>query len=95
MYDGRRRIVGIRIRSFDGEVKACVPGSSNGLFVPLDYAVKPLSPELRTSDDFPLLLLLPEGPTDAAKRQIAVDSKDRLSLETGCGQCQFLFLIEA
>jgi hypothetical protein len=68
MYDGRQKIVGIRIRSEDGRVKACVKGraNQNGLFIPEGFSLNPLSPDLRTSNNYPLFLATPEGPTDGA-----------------------------
>lgn len=57
MYSGTRKPIGIRLRNDQGR-KLCVPGSSNGLFVPKSIL------ERRESDD-DRELLLPEGPTDA------------------------------
>ena len=61
MFDGKRRICGFRTRDASG-AKRSIRGSRNGLFIPADY-------EAFSTDFFeggPLLLLLPEGPTDAA-----------------------------
>ena len=66
MYDGRQSVIGVRIRSYDGQVQACVRGSSNGLFIPDGIDFRSHDPETRLSNLSPLLLLLPEGPTDAA-----------------------------
>lgn len=65
MFDGDGKPCGIRLRSEDGEGKKCVWGSNNGLFVPNDYSDEPL-PEGICSNESPLLLLFPEGPTSAA-----------------------------
>jgi hypothetical protein len=65
MYDGDRKPIGVRLRHVDGR-KTCVPGSQNGLFLPDEIRRDGLKslPDLLTSDDAPLLLLTPEGPTD-------------------------------
>jgi DNA primase len=52
MYDGRKRMIGLRTRRADGAKKA-ITGSKNGLFVPTE-----LVPEQR--------LFVCEGPTDTA-----------------------------
>lgn len=75
MYDGttdskgRPKPCGIRLRRDDGR-KLCVVGSRNGLFLPADFvdSCRPIPEEILSSPDnsAPLLLLLPEGPTDAA-----------------------------
>jgi hypothetical protein len=73
MVDGRRRPIGIRIRLDDDARKRlrtdaryiCVPGSSNGLFVPDDLELYEIAPGL-CNTDYPLMLLIPEGPTDTA-----------------------------
>ena len=63
MYDGTRdrkgnfNIVGMRLRGYNG-FKYAMPGSSNGIFIPNDYILPDMA-------DPPLLLMLPEGPTDA------------------------------
>lgn len=62
--------IGIRLRVPDGQVKngrryLCVPGSRNGLFIPEGYEVEPVPEEL-AENAYPLLLLMPEGPTDVA-----------------------------
>lgn len=64
MVNGLRTICGVRLRSLGGEVKMCVKGSRQGLFIPEDYNDKAI-PEA-CSDGKPLLLLMPEGPTDVA-----------------------------
>lgn len=65
MYDGSQKPVGIRLRHDDGR-KLCVPGSRNGLFIPEDYDVPKVPPALVKGDEHPLLLMMPEGPTDTA-----------------------------
>lgn len=72
MYDGNNdakgfRLCGIRLRPENGQRKSCVVGSSNGLFLPADFAdrCRAIPPEISDSES-PLLILLPEGPTDAA-----------------------------
>jgi hypothetical protein len=49
-------------------LKRCVKGSRNGLFVPEDYEAEaiPFLPDRDSEDASPLLLLMPEGPTDLA-----------------------------
>jgi hypothetical protein len=66
MVDGRLNPCGIRLRSLDGRRKGAVKGSKNGLFVPTDYEAVPLPPGLVNDEAGPLILVLPEGPTDAA-----------------------------
>lgn len=73
MYDGsldgkgRLKPCGIRLRIND-KVKLSVLGSSNGLFVANDMleTATPIPDCIDVSSPEPLLLLLPEGPTDAA-----------------------------
>lgn len=68
MRDGKRRIIGFRTRGADGE-KRCVTGSRNGLFIPIGLdLVKGYDLPFDTGDrvELPPVLLLPEGPTDAA-----------------------------
>lgn len=64
MFDGQRRVCGFRTRDRDGN-KRSIAGSRNGIFIPKDYD-EPGGALLDPLDDRPLLLLLPEGPTDAA-----------------------------
>lgn len=64
MVDGSLKLCGIRLRSFGGR-KSCVVGSRNGLFVPGDYDTFEIPADM-ANDPHPLLLLMPEGPTDAA-----------------------------
>jgi len=68
MVDGDLKAVGVRLRSTDGKYKGCVRGGRNGLFVPLGFAdgAAPIPEELGCRDAHPLLLLMPEGPTDCA-----------------------------
>ncbi len=54
MWDGRGRMIGIRLRSLNGQ-KWCVPGSFNGIFHPL-----------RVANNGDTLLMICEGPTDCA-----------------------------
>lgn len=64
MYDGDQKIIGFRLR-YAGGKKSCVPGSQNGLFLPIDF--DPANPTDNFVDPFsPMLLLTPEGPTDSA-----------------------------
>ena len=64
MYGGNQKIVGFRTRDADG-VKRCIPGSRNGLFIPADY--NPAAIPIGVCDSvFSTILVLPEGPTDAA-----------------------------
>lgn len=68
MYTGDGKPCGIRLRATDG-TKRCVPGSRNGLFITDDFFTESggLPPCLDTDPPTgPLLLFLPEGPTDAA-----------------------------
>jgi hypothetical protein len=67
MRDGERKLIGFRLRADDGH-KLCVPGSQNGLFIPLNYDDAGI-PEGVCESNEPLLIVLPEGVTDA----IAVD----------------------
>lgn len=60
MYDGKRRICGFRTR-YPGGRKCALKGSRAGLFIPGDYEAFSCS----LIDSGPLLLLLPEGPSDA------------------------------
>ena len=64
MYDGEGKPCGVRLRASNGK-KLCVPGSRNGLFIPIGYEPSPIVDGV-CNDPYPLLLLLPEGPTDAA-----------------------------
>jgi hypothetical protein len=64
MFDGQRRICGFRTRDRDGNKRSLL-GSRNGIFIPSDYD-EPGQGLLDVLDDKPLVLLLPEGPTDAA-----------------------------
>lgn len=66
MFNGKRQPIGVRLRSLDGATKLSVRGSYNGIFVPSNYETSICPPEFTLSDSMPLLLLLPEGPTDAA-----------------------------
>lgn len=54
MWDGRGRMIGIRLRSLNGQ-KWCVPGSFNGIFHPL-----------RVANNGDTLLAIGEGPTENA-----------------------------
>jgi hypothetical protein len=68
MVDGDQKLVGVRLRLCDRTAarrQMCVRGSSNGLFVPAGFDCA-VAPENGVDDFGPLLLLLPEGPTDAA-----------------------------
>jgi hypothetical protein len=67
MYGGDLKPVGIRLRTDEGR-KLCVPGTCNGLFIPQRIMSEGLFalPEGLCNDRSPLLLLLPEGPTDSA-----------------------------
>lgn len=67
MYGGDRKPIGVRLRYADGS-KVCIPGSRNGLFLPDSILRDGLLgiPEGIANDPAPLLLLMPEGPTDAA-----------------------------
>jgi hypothetical protein len=66
MYDGEAKLCGFRLRPLEaGKPKKCVYGSSNGLFIPTDYSAEAI-PEGVADDPYPLLILLPEGPTDTA-----------------------------
>lgn len=63
---GRYKACGIRLRK-EGGKKLCVPGSRNGLFIPDNiFDVEELPDVLDASSTSPLLILMPEGPTDAA-----------------------------
>lgn len=62
MHDGHGKPVGIRLRREDGR-KLCVPGSRTGLFIPTNFNPAPCA---ITLDPAPLVLLMPEGPTDVA-----------------------------
>jgi hypothetical protein len=70
MEDGDGRVVGIRLRLCDpkaGKRQMCVVGSRNGLFVPADFDVRAAPDPFPGTDGFaPMLLVTPEGPTDAA-----------------------------
>lgn len=66
MYDGDQKLVGFRLRA-EGGKKLCVPGSANGLFLPVGFDVAEPSDPWPDVDRFtPMLLLTPEGPTDCA-----------------------------
>ena len=72
MKDGRGNIIGIRLRTLDG-YKFSVPGSKNGLFLPL--SVKADSDEL---------FFIGEGPTDtAAMLDLGLSPIGRASCGTG------------
>ena len=62
MFNGKMQPCGIRLRSADGEIKRSVIGSSNGIFVPSNYATAIECKDFL--DASPQLILLPEGPTD-------------------------------
>jgi hypothetical protein len=63
MFDGQRRPVGIHYRAEDGR-KFCAPGSQLGLFVAESYAPTAI-PDAICDNPHPLVLILPEGLTDA------------------------------
>ena len=63
MFGGDGKPCGIRLRRMDGE-KKCVPGSRNGLFIAADFEPQ-AAPDAICEETSPLLLLLPEGATDA------------------------------
>jgi len=66
MYDGEIRPIGLRLRRDDGR-KLCVPGSRNGLFIPENYAPVAIPDGVfADGSTAPWLLVMPEGPTDAA-----------------------------
>lgn len=65
MFDGRKRPIGIRLRDGDGKKKSLF-GSRNGIFMPDSYDASMIADGIDVSDSKPLLLLIPEGPTDAA-----------------------------
>jgi hypothetical protein len=64
MYDGEAKVCGMRLRGDDGK-KAAITGSQNGLFIPTNYEASAIV-EGVCSDEAPLLIVLPEGPTSAA-----------------------------
>lgn len=64
MVNDTREPIGIHLRYPDGK-KVCVPGSRLGLFVPEDLDFAPIEPGIVDSDDGPLLILMPEGVSDA------------------------------
>jgi hypothetical protein len=70
MCDGDGAIVGVRLRSCDPAAvkkQMCVKGSRNGLFIPADFDPAAAPDPYPGVDEFaPLMLALPEGPTDAA-----------------------------
>ena len=75
MWDGRGRMIGIRLRSLNGQ-KWCVPGSFNGIFHPL-----------RVDRKGDTLLMICEGPTDcAALLDLGFDAIGRPSALAGCQQ---------
>jgi len=62
MFDGEEKCIGFSLRTHEGP-KKCIPGSSNGLFIPASFKHN------RYPDDFmnpaaPMLLVAPEGPSD-------------------------------
>lgn len=69
MFNGELKLCGFRFRlpnpSPDEPRYRSLWGSGNGVFVPVDYEAEKL-PDLLVKNDSPLLLLMPEGPTDAA-----------------------------
>lgn len=68
MFDGQRKPIGIHLRRAvpipNGKNKFSVKGSENGLFIPADYESFEIPPVFNT-DPYPLLLLVPEGVSDA------------------------------
>ena len=73
MWDGRGRMIGIRLRSMNGQ-KWCVPGSFNGIFHPICVA--------NNGDS---LLMICEGPTDcAALLDLGFDAIGRPNALGGC-----------
>ncbi len=66
MFDGEQNLVGFRLRYENGK-KMSVPGSKNGIFIPADFDVAVAPPDDAEIDPYaPMLILMPEGPTDAA-----------------------------
>lgn len=69
MFNGSGKPIGVRLRlstpGANGRRYICVPGSQNGLFIPDSYYPREIPAEL-TNDSAPLVLLMPEGPTDVA-----------------------------
>lgn len=64
MYDGRRRVCGFRTRDRAGN-KRSLKGSRNGVFLPSDFDLYGQG-ILDPMDEQQLVLLLPEGPSDAS-----------------------------
>jgi len=77
-----RDICGFRLRSLDGSKKKCVLGSREGLFIPDTYEACQPSTIFRANGG--PVLLLPEGPTDAA---MAWDAgyKNAVGRPSNCG----------
>jgi len=95
MYDGtfdpkgNANPCGIRHRFDDGQ-KGCVVGSRNGIFMPTDADPGEII-EGVCNDEQPLLLLMPEGPTDAcAARDMGFRAIGRPNNSGGGEQITFL-----